>query len=63
MSVNPIDDFHRHVERLADIVFNKRRASEAGDKKVTVGELIRRGSSVIRVGGKTYSVEVKEITR
>ncbi len=52
-------DFLRHVERLADVFFNGRKAEP--EQAITITELIRRKTSTVRVGGKFYKVVVAEM--
>ena len=61
--VNNMLDFHKHVERLADILFNGRKAEEASgsDRKISIQELCSRKVTVVRCGGKIYEVTVHEL--
>ena len=50
------------LAKLADVFFNGRPATPEPEKpKVTVEELVKRGTSVVRVGGKLYRFRVKEV--
>lgn len=48
-------------EELMDHLLGTRRPEPARKTTVTIEELIRRGRSHVRVAGKLYCVEVKEI--
>ncbi len=45
--------------KLTDVFFNKR--SIIPDSSVTIAELVKRGISHVRYGGKIYRIEVKEM--
>lgn len=53
------DNPFEHFEKMADIFFNGKPAE--AKSKVTIEELVKRGSSVVRVGKKLYRVECKEV--
>lgn len=57
-----MSDWHRHVERLADIFFNGRKSEpEPESKRPSLDEIISRKNSVVRYGGKLYEIKVREI--
>lgn len=52
------------IAQTMDVFFNKRRAPGMppdAPKTITVHDLIARGSSHVRVQGKTYKITVTEI--
>lgn len=59
------DPYHGdNLARLADLFFNGRGAPTVGAEKrptVTIDELIRRKTSLVRFDGKLYWVRVTEV--
>jgi hypothetical protein len=52
------------IAQTMDVFFNKRRAPgmpQDERKTITVHDLIARGTSHVRVGGKTYKIAVTEV--
>lgn len=47
--------------KLVDVLFNGRPAADTAASQVTIQELVRRGTSVVRVGGKLYRVRCTEV--
>ena len=48
------------IAKVVDVFFN-RRAAELPKSKVTIEELVRRGTSLVRVGKKLYRVKCREV--
>jgi hypothetical protein len=54
--LDPID-----FVKLADVVFNGRPADTPPRPSITWKELIDRGVSHVRINGKVYRIEVREV--
>lgn len=59
-----MSDVFSHLERLADIVINGRKADPSAleiEAPISMTELVRRKVSVVRCGNKRYTVTVVEV--
>lgn len=53
-------DLKELAKRAGELTGSFKRAFDAPDTQVTIQELVRRGTSTVRVGGVRYTVKVEE---